>query len=125
MKGQMFIVSIIFLIVMVFAVQQSLLRYKDIQSTDPFLMEDTEIMTNIEKSFSDTLKASPSCADAEQNMKEVVKELERGRRRGFRVDVQTEMACGNWKTSSAVMLANVSVESRSVNTKKHMEFVRL
>ena len=123
MKGQMFIVTIIFLVGMIFAVQQSLLRYSEVESTDPFFLDDNEIIINIENSLLSTLQLSPSCEEAGQNIQELVNKLTFGRRRGFRIDIRTEMDCSNWKTSNPVLKADVAVEGRSVNSRKHMEFV--
>ncbi len=71
MKGQMFIITMLFLIALIFAVQNSLAQYnsvdlsKSLQNTDPYLLQ------SIRNSFAQAIETPKSCGEVQEGIEEL------------------------------------------------------
>ncbi len=97
MKGQMFIVIIIFLAGFVFVVQQLLFQYSTIDVTKPLTSDDMFLLQSIRDSLDRTMKTSENCNEAKKNLQELQtffnKQSITG---GFVPDIDYKFECGYW-----------------------------
>ena len=97
MKGQMFIVIIVFLAVFVFVIQQLLFQYSVTDVTEPFVSNDVFVEHSIKDTFSSTLMESRDCADAERRVVELASYFNRQQLiSGFLADIDHSFECVNW-----------------------------
>jgi hypothetical protein len=67
-KGQMFVVTVVFLIAMVFAVQSLLFTYSEIDISQPPRARDAYVTQNIESIFRSALDSSDSCQEVRKHI---------------------------------------------------------
>jgi len=65
-KGQMFIITMVFLIGFVFAVQQNLFQYSALEVSEYIEQNDAYLLQNIKGLFSDALQSVTGCETAEE-----------------------------------------------------------
>jgi hypothetical protein len=70
-KAQMLIITMIFLIGFIFAVQQNLLQYSQVNAPESMRENDIYLLNNIGNLFEEMLQASESCADTQTKMAEL------------------------------------------------------
>lgn len=97
MKGQMFILTIIFLIGLIYTVQQGLTSYSLLDFTEPFEENDFYTLSNVREMFERTVATTETCAEAEENLNELVNffgaKLIFG---GFIIDIGFRLDCADW-----------------------------
>jgi len=60
-KAQMFVVTMVFLVSLIFVVQQNLLQYTAVDTIDIFETHDLYLINNMKEMFQDTLDYSQTC----------------------------------------------------------------
>ena len=97
MKGQMFILTIVFLVGLVFVVQQNLAGYSSFDLSEPFKSNDFHIFRDVRKMFNDTVATSTDCNEARDNLEELNNYLSRkilfG---GFTLAMEYSVDCAYW-----------------------------
>ncbi len=99
-KGQLFIVGIIFLLSLIFAVQQALFQYSEINISEPFKIRDAEILSDIIQVVNQTIRDTHSCDQTKDNFENRVEELrnsfldEYGRT--YSSEISYVLECANW-----------------------------
>jgi hypothetical protein len=102
-KGQMFIVSVIFLIGMVFVVQQALFSYSEIDMSSPFEIRDGEVFGNMADVVNKTITGSYSCNGTKDSFNERMEKLkasfleEYGRE--YAVEILYTLDCSRWSNA--------------------------
>lgn len=97
MKAQMFILTIIFLVGLVYVVQQNLSGYSTLDFSEPFENNDYYIFRNVKDMFNETIRTTEECNDAEKNIDELINFL--GRKilyGGFTLDLRYNLNCLYW-----------------------------
>jgi hypothetical protein len=103
-KGQMFVVTAVFLASMLFAVQQIFITYASLDTAEPFESKQAYVMGNIIDSINDTiLTAGPGttgCRQFQKNLDELLSIIKDDvSSEGFILEADYEMDCGNWDNS--------------------------
>ncbi len=97
MKGQMFILTIVFLVGLIFVVQQNLAGYSSFDLSEPFKSNDFYIFRDVRNMFEDTTETSATCDDARNNLRELNNYL--GRKilpGGFTLSLEYSLDCAYW-----------------------------
>lgn len=95
MKAQMFIITMVFLVGLVFAVQTSLSQYSFIDLADSFKDNQGELYTSVITSFESTL-LSPDCPAARVHKNELEQFMEGRVIGGTTIDVDATLDCAEW-----------------------------
>jgi hypothetical protein len=97
MKGQMFILTVIFLVGLIYVVQQNLSGYAVLDLSEPFEDNSYYIFKYVKDAFSDTTATTRTCFEAEANLNELVNYISRkilfG---GFTLDLRHNLDCARW-----------------------------
>ena len=113
MKGQMFVVTMVFLIGLIFAVQVNLSQYTVIK-LGAFETNDLPLLRSIEQSFETAVTSSVSCPELDQKSHELEQFIERQVIRGTAIEVNPTIQCSSWQaTSPSSPLLSVTVHLRS------------
>ncbi len=123
MKGQMFIVTMIFLLGLVFMVQQLLLGYSSLDMPSNFRGNDYYLVNNVKGILEQSLSSSVTCAEAEEKIDEVVVFLSRHVTGGYSVDISfnstPKVECANWNNEPPNP-APVNAEIRILSEKSEL-----
>jgi len=104
----MFIVTMVFLTGVIFAVQQLLFQYSEIDLSQPMQKTDFYILHNMRDLIQQSLYA-PNCGEAANNLEEIVRFLGEQPLRGFTFSLMyngeflPNLNCSNWKTAEPVL----------------------
>jgi hypothetical protein len=122
-KGQMFIVTMVFLIAMIFSVQQLLLRYTAIDLSTPPQTTDAYLIENMESAFQAALDSSDICEEARTNVKELREVIGRTIKGGLSVEILGDVVCP-WPASGPDLAIQVRVTGETYETSAEFEFYR-
>jgi len=100
-KAQMFILTMVFLVGLVFVVQQGFVKWfeysigfsTDMQRNDYYLFDNIKIMTD------QTLKGSQDCDDARNNLNELNNFLQSRVLSGYFLKFTHRLNCANWNNA--------------------------
>lgn len=116
----MFVVTLIFMVGLIFTVQQALFRYSELDLSAPFIEGDSYFIRNTIEVFNDTVRNSGSCAQAEVNLKELSYVLaEKSAERGFSANLVYDLNCslwGNQPPQAAPVTLNMQIEGKGVTS---------
>ncbi|NIO19283.1 MAG: hypothetical protein GTN76_00675 [Candidatus Aenigmarchaeota archaeon] len=76
MKGQMFVVAIVFLVGLIFIIQQILFQYTFMDISDPLRTSDAHIVRSITKDINQTIKTTLECNETDDSFKRYLEELD-------------------------------------------------
>jgi hypothetical protein len=97
MKGQMFVLTIIFLTGLIFVVQENLTGYSYFDFSEPLQSNDIYFFNNVMDMFNDTMVTTTDCTSAQSNIEELMLFLSRKIiRGGFTLDLRKRLNCDNW-----------------------------
>lgn len=126
--GQMFIVTMVFLIAMIFSVQQLLFRYTAIDLTSPPQTTDAYLVDNIKSSFQAATDSSDICSDARKNVKEMKNVITKNIKSGYSIDISGELNCtesGDWPAPPELTIyLTLTGTGPQSETKAKFEFYR-
>lgn len=98
-KGQMFVITMIFLISMVFAVQSLLFNYAEIDLSSPLQNRDSYLVDNVESTFQAALRSSDDCEEARMNIIDLKNVITNSIKGGQEVRITGNINCtsdGDW-----------------------------
>ena len=123
-KGQMFIVTMVFLIALIFSVQQLLYHYTVIDLSIPSRTTDAYLLDNMESSFQAALDSSDDCLEARKNVKEVKDMI--ASTSDPPVDITGELFCpgGAWPPSGPDLTMQAAITGETYDTSALFEFYR-
>jgi hypothetical protein len=101
-KAQMFVVTAVFLVTMLFTVQQAFIAYTKIDTSAPFKTKQVYVLKSIIDSVNDTITTPPAltCQDFEKNIDELLAILRDDiSKEGYLLDTGYLLDCGNWTQS--------------------------
>lgn len=93
MKGQMFIITMVFLVGLIFAVQNSLSQYSFLNLADAYTGNELALLTSVRQSFRDTLAGAFTCEEAGPLLLELESFLERRPVAGKTVEIDQALDC--------------------------------
>jgi len=67
----MFIVTMVFLVSLIFVVQQTLLQYTSVDTVNAFYAHDTYLQNNIKEMFQETIYLSSDCTEFDAEMQDL------------------------------------------------------
>jgi hypothetical protein len=121
-KAQMFIVTMIFLVSLIFAVQQNLSAYSFLDLSKTFEKDDIYIFNSIMNSFNESL-AVDDCSEAENNLEELDSFIERMVITNMIVDVSYTLDCSKWSsTPPAEAPLQLSIHLKGIATETEGSF---
>jgi hypothetical protein len=95
-KGQMFIVTIVFLVGVVFVVQQILLQYSYVDMPSAYQGGDFHILRSAETIATRAVTVASTCFEAERNLEESILFLRDQVAGGYSLNVDYSVNCTNW-----------------------------
>lgn len=95
-KGQMFIVTIVFLVGVVFVVQQILLQYSYLDMPSTYRAGDFHLLKSAETIATRAVTVASTCLEAEKNLEESLLFLGDQAAGGYSLDVDYSVNCSNW-----------------------------
>ena len=118
MKAQMFIVTMIFLIGLVFAVQGSLMQYSSLDMANAFGGDDFYVFKGVEQSFGIvTGDSRGGCGPAEGNVQELESFIKRSFVPGTLLEITAALDCSQW--GGKPLNLTVHVKSMGMDTTEH------
>ena len=113
MKGQMFVVTMVFLVSLIFVVQQSLFQYAAMDTINTFSSHDIYMMNNLRELFNETLQLSSDCSKATTNLNDLGEYInDQAFMAGYTVDIgntTSSIECSNWGTSDPVVRLELKI----------------
>lgn len=121
-KGQLFLVSIVFLIGMIFIVQQALFQYSTIEMSKPFANRDAELFGNIVGVVNRTIAETYYCNETKDSfgirMEDIKTSFLEEHGREYSIAIDYDLNCTRWlSTSSPPLWLSVSLTSQGRNTR--------
>jgi len=99
-KAQMFIITMIFLVGLIFSVQQLLFQYSALDLSAPFRENDIYLLENLKDVVNATIKGEQECSKFSEKMEEFRSYLKEGvPRGGYSVSLNYRLNCANWENS--------------------------
>lgn len=122
-KGQVFIVTMVFLIALIFTVQQLLFQYSAVDLSAPPQSPDTYFMKNMESAFKGALDSSTECGEARKNIEELKETIIQDAREGYIISIDGGLDCpgGGWPSPPELELT-VTTRGETSETRSSMEF---
>lgn len=126
----MFIVTMVFLTGLIFAVHQVLLQYSAIDPSTSMQATDTFLIKSIHDTYEGTIAAHTDCQDAEDAVREVHGFILKEETRGFVIEMkyngrdEPNLRCENWNTTRPVLTLGLNVVSSTTETDASFEFNR-
>jgi hypothetical protein len=107
----MFVVTTVFLVGLVFTVQQLLFQYTSVNPKDAFLMNEYGIVKSVRDAVTTTMHGSATCQDFKNNMGVLESFLDkRGAITGFSIELKHNVTCEYWGNAYPDPVpANISV----------------
>ena len=128
-KGQLFLIAVVFLVGMIFVVQQALFQYSSIQMSEPFERMDVEIFKNMLDVINTTIKETYVCNETKDNFNDkmiILKNTlleEYGR--AYTLEIVYVLDCENWNNvppNPAPLYMTISVEGVGRDTRGSFDF---
>jgi hypothetical protein len=113
-RGQMYIVTMVFLAAMVFGIQGLLLAYSDIDLSRSYQSADPYIIDNIEDIFQSALESSSDCMEASDNIIELRSMMNSIIQGGYELRTSGDVNCtdgGDWPATGPDLALHVTVFS--------------
>jgi hypothetical protein len=98
-KAQMFVVTMIFLMGLIWVVQQNLFGYSFLDFSKPLQEMDYYLFKNVKDVVTLGLKTSVDCTDAKENLEELVYFLNKELISGYSLDLKYKLNCTYWNNT--------------------------
>ena len=121
-KAQMFLVTVVFLSGVIFAVQGFLVQYMTMDLSEPMQSNDVFILENIRDMFGETIKTGTDCDDALLNMNLLHEFLITRMLKGYTVELkynkenEPNLVCANWAPGATDPVLTLTVHISGTNT---------
>ncbi|MCX6814158.1 MAG: hypothetical protein NTY20_00690 [Candidatus Aenigmarchaeota archaeon] len=100
-KAQMFIITTLFLIGLIFSVQQLTFQYTALDLSAPFRENNIYLLQNTKDIINKTIRTTPDCTDFAANLRELKDFLDkRIPRGGYSLSLGYRLNCTNWQSST-------------------------
>lgn len=123
-KAQMFIITTLFLIGLIFSVQQMIFQYTAIDLSSTFRENNIYLLQNTKNIINKTIRSAPDCQDFRTNMKELNDFLNsRIPLGGYSLSLSYQLDCSNWGNSlpnPAPLNLTLQIIGKNVDTSARM-----
>jgi len=119
MKAQMFIITMVFLVGLVFTVQQILLQYVFLDLPAQFQRDDFYLMQNIRDAFNQTLQVS-NCASAPANLGELADFMKQQIGSKYVIDLENTLStlnCTSFGTNNPSLILKIHLIGPDTDTR--------
>lgn len=126
MKGQMFVMTMVFLVGLIFVIQQGLMNWYTysidystrMQESDYYLFENMKSMAET------SLMASSTCSEARDNLNELSFFLNTNIIKGYNLDFVHRLDCGNWaNTAPAPPPLNLTIHIKGADSNTYQDIL--
>jgi len=129
-KGQLFLVAIVFLVGMIFIVQQALFQYSEIDITEPFRTMDVQIFNNILSALNQTIRETYYCNETKDSFQNRLDDLKTSFQEEYGLTYSIEMLyalnCSNWNSqSSSPLTITIAVSGQGRDTRGTYSFYHI
>jgi len=116
MKAQMFIITMVFLVGLIFTVQAALSQYSYLDLAKAFKESDHHTLVSIKKSFEDAHKSSPECHKAEEKFQELEHFFEKEVVEGSAVEIDYSLDCLPKTLTLSIHLKSAGIDTMETLT---------
>ncbi|MBL7160856.1 MAG: hypothetical protein ISS93_03345 [Candidatus Aenigmarchaeota archaeon] len=113
-KGQMFVITMVFLVGLIFTVQGSLSQYSSLDLGNAF-ENDHSLLVGIKNSFGEVFASSSDCQELENNIQELNEFLNGRVVKGTVIDISTSFRCPD-ELNVTVHLQSINMDTRELVT---------
>ncbi|MCK4335368.1 MAG: hypothetical protein KAW40_01445 [Candidatus Aenigmarchaeota archaeon] len=131
-KGQLFLIAIVFMIGMIFVVQQALFQYSTIEMSEPFERKDIDLFSNMIEIVNKTITETHSCNETKDSfynkMEEMKISLLEEHGRVYSIEINYDLDCSKWNNlppNPGPLKITISVASLGRDTRGTYEFYHL
>ena len=130
-KGQLFLVAIVFLIGLLFVIQQSLFQYSEITMSEPFDERSIETIENILGVINQTVRETHYCNETEDSLSKRMEELKLSLLEEFGRTHKTEIVyainCTNWENTygPSPLRVTIAISGLGKDTRGTFDFYHL
>lgn len=118
MKAQMFIVTMIFLVGLIFFVQQALFGYTSLDLSKPLREDEYPVIMNIKDSMGEIMASSGSCQEAEENLRDFIGFAKKeSLQSGYELDIGYTLEC-----PAGILTVTIDVVQGGISTKGAFRF---
>ncbi|UCC91396.1 MAG: hypothetical protein JSV39_03730 [Candidatus Aenigmatarchaeota archaeon] len=128
-KGQLFLIAIVFLIGLIFVIQQALFQYTSIEMSEPFEERGAEIFGNIIEVVNKTIRETHSCNETkdsfENNMEEIKISFLKEHGKAYSIEISYDLDCSKWNNAPpnpGPLKITLSVTGMNKDTRGTYEF---
>jgi hypothetical protein len=109
-KGQMFVVTAVFLTGLLFAVQQALLVYSSLDLSEPFRVKEHMMVRDAINSINETILKAQDCSVFDRNLKELFAALrDEFTSEGYLLELGYSIDCDSWSNTGPPAPLTVSI----------------
>ena len=108
----MFVLTIVFLVGLIYVVQQSLVGYSQLDFSEPFENNEYYIIRDVKEMFEVTLTSAETCSEADENLNELMNFI--GRKivfGGFTLDIEYDLYCSRWSVVTGQEPLNLTIRA--------------
>lgn len=127
-KAQMFVITMIFLLGLIFTVQRLLFQYTALDLSAPFRENTVYLLENTRDAINRTIKTTPDCADFSAKMQELNDFLDRSiPRGGYSLSLSYKVNCTYWINSppnNAPLNLTIQIVGKNADTTSRVYMYR-
>ena len=116
MKGQMFIISMVFLVGLMVAVQTNLGQYNYVNLADTFREHPGPLLSTLSEDLQSALTFSSDCGEARKRLQQIESDWEGQHIGSINIDLAWTLNCDKWEEkplTATVRLSSIQGETRS------------
>jgi len=104
MKGQMFVVAVVFLVGLIFVAQQVMFQYTSLDISEPMRLSDAHAIRSLTNDINRTIKTNLECNGSEDSFERYLEELDSALNREetgriYIMYISGSLNCGFWDNS--------------------------
>ena len=116
MKGQMFIISMVFLVGLTLAVQSNIGQYNFVHLSDTFKEHPGPLLATLTDDLQSAIRFSPNCLEARKRLQQLESIWESQHIGGINIDLTWTLNCDQWEEKplqATIRLTSIQAETRS------------
>jgi hypothetical protein len=125
MRGQMFILTMVFLVGLIFSVQTLLLSYSYVDLSRLSQDSDANIMNVLVSAIQDTVERTEICDEVEGNLDELSRVIGTGMLAAYDIDISYDIFCGRWQNQPPGLppvVADIRITGEKTETEAEFSF---
>jgi hypothetical protein len=125
MKGQMFILTMVFLVGLIFSVQTLLLSYSYVDLSRVSQDSDANVMRVLVSAIQDTVEGTEFCSDVSGNLDELNLAIGTGMLASYDIEISYGIVCGWWQNQPPGLppvVADIRITGETTETEAEFSF---